>query len=217
MRTSTDGTLSLFTPGGQRKYLTGDERRRFLAAAERSGRPELHTLCATLAHTGCRISEALELTTTSVDLVDGFIAVRSLKKRSKVPVIREVPVPPELLDVLRQVHRLDAGNGERLWNLSRSRAWQLVKVVMADAGIVTGPHAMPKGLRHGFGIHAIRCGVPLNLVQRWLGHASMTTTAIYLQAMGHEERAIAARMWTHDSDTHTTRRSRSETRILPSA
>ena len=50
----------------------------------------------------------------------------------------------------------------------------------------------PKGLRHSFGIHAIRFGVPLNLVQRWLGHASMTTTAIYLDALGGE---IAARMW----------------------
>jgi site-specific recombinase XerD len=52
-----------------------------------------------------------------------------------------------------------------------------------------------KGLRHSFGLHAIRSGVPLNLVQRWLGHASMNTTAIYLQAIGDEEREIAARMW----------------------
>jgi integrase/recombinase XerD len=37
--------------------------------------------------------------------------------------------------------------------------------------------------------------VSLNLVQRWLGHASMNTTAIYLQAIGNEEREIAARMW----------------------
>jgi integrase len=66
---------------------------------------------------------------------------------------------------------------------------------MADAKIADGPHATPKGLRHGFGIHAIRSGVPLNLVQRWLGHSSMTTTAIYLQAIGDEERTIAARMW----------------------
>jgi hypothetical protein len=31
----------------------------------------------------------------------------------------------------------------------------LVKHVMADAKIADGPHATPKGLRHGFGIHAI--------------------------------------------------------------
>ena len=42
---------------------------------------------------------------------------------------------------------------------------------------------------------ARRDGVPLNLVQRWLGHASMATTAIYLDALGEEEREIAARMW----------------------
>jgi len=70
---------------------------------------------------------------------------------------------------------------------------------MRAAGIANGPHAAPKGLRHGFGIHAIRSGVPLNLVQRWLGHASIKTTAIYLQAMGVEEREIAARMWAGDS------------------
>jgi integrase/recombinase XerD len=44
-------------------------------------------------------------------------------------------------------------------------------------------------------LHAIRCGVPLNLVQKWLGHARMETTAIYLQATGPEEREMAERMW----------------------
>jgi site-specific recombinase XerD len=83
-------------------------------------------------------------------------------------------------------------------------------VIPAKAGIAAGPHAKPsqakpsqakpsqakpRGLRHSFGLHAIRSGVPLNLVQRWLGHASMHTTAIYLQAIGDEEREIAARMW----------------------
>lgn len=66
---------------------------------------------------------------------------------------------------------------------------------MEQANIPDGPHATPKGLRHGFGLHAVRCGIPVNLVQRWLGHANMATTAIYLQAMGREERDIAARMW----------------------
>jgi site-specific recombinase XerD len=39
-------------------------------------------------------------------------------------------------------------------------------------------------------------GVPLNLLQRWLGHAQLTTTAIYANAIGPEERQIAERMWT---------------------
>jgi integrase/recombinase XerD len=188
---------SLYGAGGQRKYLTADERRRFLLTASRVPRAEVRTLCLLLAHTGCRISEALATTPASIEPTAGFVSIRCLKKRRGVLVVREVPVPPEMLDALTQIHDLAHGAGSaRLWGLSRSRAWQLIKAVMRDAGIVGGPHATPKGLRHAFGLHAIRCGVPLNLVQRWLGHASMTTTAIYLQAMGAEEREIAARMWT---------------------
>jgi integrase/recombinase XerD len=31
--------------------------------------------------------------------------------------------------------------------------------------------------------------------QKWLGHAQLTTTAIYANAVGEEEQSIAARMW----------------------
>jgi integrase len=185
---------SLYTPGGKRKYLTRDERARFIAAAKANPRLPLRTFCLTLAYTGCRISEALALQRSAIEIDGGFIALRSLKKRSGNVVIREVPVPPDLLNAIAEVHA-DVIDTERLWPWSRSRAWQLIGMVMAAAEIAPGIHATPKGLRHGFGIHAIQSGVPLNLIQRWLGHARMETTAIYLQAMGSEERDIAARMW----------------------
>jgi integrase/recombinase XerD len=72
--------------------------------------------------------------------------------------------------------------------------WRRVREVMAQAGI-RGPHASPKGLRHGFGVAAVTSGVPLNLVQKWLGHAQLSTTAIYADAVGDEEHAIADAMW----------------------
>jgi integrase/recombinase XerD len=53
----------------------------------------------------------------------------------------------------------------------------------------------PKGLRHGFGIRAASRNIPPNLIQRWMGHASLKTTAIYLDAVGAEEREFASRMW----------------------
>jgi integrase/recombinase XerD len=192
----TDGRPagSLYTPSGQRKYLTAGERARFLQAAKDCARAELRTLCLTLAYTGCRISEALALTPAKVEREAGFIAIRSLKKRNGGVVIREVPVPTGLLHELSQVHER-TNRTEQLWPLSRTWAWQQIKRTMHEAAISDGPHQTPKGLRHSFGIHAIRSGVPLNLVQRWLGHASMTTTAIYLDALGEEEREIAARMW----------------------
>ena len=54
---------------------------------------------------------------------------------------------------------------------------------------------MPKGLRHGFGVNAFQSNVPPHLVQRWLGHASLRTTAIYGDVVGAEERGFAARIW----------------------
>jgi integrase len=74
-------------------------------------------------------------------------------------------------------------------------AWRRVIEVMEAAGIPPGPHRCPKGLRHGYGVHAISSGVPLNMLRRWMGHASMETTAIYANALGAEEQGIAARMW----------------------
>lgn len=45
------------------------------------------------------------------------------------------------------------------------------------------------------GVHAIVQGVPLSMLQRWLGHAQLSTTALYAEAVGKEEQHIAARMW----------------------
>ena len=71
-----------------------------------------------------------------------------------------------------------------------------VKEVMNKAGIdTTLPHATPKGLRHGFAIHALSKEVPLNMVSKWLGHADLKTTAFYLNAVGVEQRDFASRMW----------------------
>lgn len=185
---------SLYSGKGRRKYLTLAERTRFLAAARQCRRPDVRALSLTLAYTGCRISEALALTRSAVEVESGFIAFRTLKRRAHAVVMREVPVPPELLAAFRNVNA-GPGPDARFLRLSRSQAWRHIKALMRKAGIPDGPQASPKGLRHGFGLHAIRCGVPLNLVQKWLGHARMETTAIYLQATGPEEREMAKRMW----------------------
>lgn len=196
MRINGNQPGSLYTATGRRKYLTADERSRFLAAALACPRADQRTLCLTLAYTGCRISEALALTASCIERDSGFIAFRTLKKRRGVVVIREVPAPADLLDAIAAVHDIEKADPDvRLWQFSRSRAWQLVKEVMKAAHIAPGIHATPKGLRHGFGLHALRSGVPINLVKRWLGHARLETTEIYLQAVGVEEREIAARMW----------------------
>lgn len=57
------------------------------------------------------------------------------------------------------------------------------------------PEASPKGLRLGVGIAAVSAGIPLNPVQKWLGHAQFISMAIEADAVGAEEKDIARRMW----------------------
>ena len=184
--------IQLFDAAGQRKYLTPGQRQQFLQSAEKAP-GEVFTFCATLAHTGCRISEVLALTGSRVDISAGVIIVESLKKRRK-GIFRAVPVPRDLLQTLDSVHDLRCVGDSRLWGWSRTTAWRRVKDVMKDASI-SGLYATPKGVRHGFGIKATTSDVPLNMTQKWMGHARLETTAIYANAVGPEERKIAERMW----------------------
>jgi len=81
-----------------------------------------------------------------------------------------------------------------LWPWSRTTPWRYLKAVKVKAE-VTRSAAMPKGMRHAFGVAAIRSSVPPNLVQRWLGRASLETASIYADVAGQEEREFAARVW----------------------
>jgi site-specific recombinase XerD len=66
---------------------------------------------------------------------------------------------------------------------------------MQAADIAQGPHQTAKGLRHAYGIHAISKGIPVTSVQKWLGHAQLSTTAIYVDFVGAEASDLATRMW----------------------
>jgi len=189
--------MTLHTPFGGRKYLNSAERRRFAAAAATMP-PEERVFCLLLMWSGCRISEALSVTALSFDHASGTVAILTLKRRNKI-VIRQVPLPRSLTTDLAEVFDLRAREQNldlarnRLWNWHRVTAWRHVKRVMRRAGI-SGGAAMPKGLRHAFGVVAFQV-VPPHMVQRWMGHASLRTTAIYGDVSGREERIFAKRIW----------------------
>ena len=70
---------------------------------------------------------------------------------------------------------------------------------MRRAG-VSGGMASPKGLRHSFAVACISRNIPLTTVQKWLGHARLETTALYLGVSDEEERKLARRLWKNPLD-----------------
>ncbi len=187
---SCSDETALFDQDGQRKYLSQSEGRRFLRAAAMADETT-RIFCRLLHFTGCRISEALELTGHRLDVEGRRVIFRTLKRRKRV--FRAVPVPARLM---AELTRLADGNpdGGPLWSWCRQTAWRRVKKVMAAAGI-NGPQAVPRGLRHQFGVRALQVHMPLTTTQRLLGHASPSTTAIYQHATGDDERQLLCRMW----------------------
>jgi integrase/recombinase XerD len=137
----------------------------------------------------------LALTPERLDASNEAIVFETLKQR-RDGVFRAVPIPRQLLALITcETGKSQAGTtGQRLWPWGRTTAWKHVRRVLKAAGI---PDALckPKALRHGFAVDAGQNSVPLNIVQRWLGHARIETTAIYAGAIGDEERVLAGRAW----------------------
>ena len=166
------------------------------AAAMFDARSALFAL--TLAWTGARVSEVLALTPLSFQVERSLVAFVTLKRRRWS--VREVPIPPCLMQTLAAEFSLDAAQydqascNQRIWPLSRVTAWRLIKRVMHNAH-VSGRLACPRGLRHAFGVGTLQAGVPITLLQRWMGHARLSTTAIYAAVSGPEEFAMAKKFW----------------------
>ena len=188
---------ALYATDGGRKYLNRAERRRVLAVMETLD-PDKALFALTLAWSGARVSEVLALTPASFQIERGVVALRTLKRRRHS--VREVPLPPNVMAALNRHFDLSAMQrdgalaGQRLWPWRRETVWRFIKAVMEESDIV-GRAACARGLRHAFGVGALQAAVPLNLVQRWLGHARISTTAIYADACGPEEQGFAARFW----------------------
>jgi len=200
--------MRLFSPAGERLYLSADERSRFLLAALEEDR-ENRLFCTVLHYTGARPSEVLGLTPNQISLTDKTLSFKTLKKRKrdsegrlKAAQYRTIPVPDKVIDDLdlvfdlRRIEKQAKINHLPLWTMSRATAWRMVKKVMSRAGI-KGKQATSKGLRHGFGI-AMLSGdkpLPLNILRDLMGHSDSKTTEIYLQAIGSEKRNLVMQAW----------------------
>jgi integrase len=80
---------------------------------------------------------------------------------------------------------------------TRGRPWSAAAVrrefraVAAEAGVRR--RFAPHQLRHAHALELAREGVPLNIIQRQLGHTNLGTTSIYLQGIDPEEILAAVR------------------------
>jgi site-specific recombinase XerD len=143
-----------------------------------------------------RIQEALALGERDLDPRRGSLLVRSGKGGRR----REIGMDAWGFEQLRPwlAARIELPGGRLFCGIdgpTRGRPWSSANVrvefrrLAAHAGIRR--RFAPHQLRHAHAVELAREGVPLNVIQRQLGHANLGATSIYLQGIDTEEIIVA--------------------------
>jgi integrase/recombinase XerD len=133
---------------------------------------------------GLRVSELCGLALTGIDVGARAVTVQGKGSRERtVPFGRTAA---GAIDAWLERGRPSLARGARHGRLfvnarggplSRMGFWKILHGHARSAGIGTRVH--PHTLRHSFATHLLQGGADLRVVQELLGHASVTTTAIY--------------------------------------
>jgi integrase len=162
------------------------------AAGEDRHGARLRALIAVLWRAGLRIQEALALAERDLDPERGALLVRSGKGGRR----REIGMDSWGFEQLRPwlEFRLELPVGPLFCVIdgpTAGHAWSGAGVrvefrrLATEAGVRR--RFAPHQLRHAHAIELARERVPLNIIQRQLGHANLGTTSIYLQGIDTEE------------------------------
>jgi integrase/recombinase XerD len=136
--------------------------------------------------TGMRVTEMVTLDINALNLDSGYLICHEGERQA-----RQIPLDAETVAVLCRyltearpvlVSQADLNilfTNHRGKPLTRQGLWLILKGYAEAAGL--GSSVTPHTLRHSFAMHRLQQGVELREVQHLLGHASISTTQIYMR------------------------------------
>jgi integrase/recombinase XerD len=172
-------------------FLTGAETEALLAVPDRStrtGRRD-HAWMLLAVQTGLRASELTALTRRDVHLGTGaYVACHGKGRKDRI-----TPLTPGTVTTLRAWLAEHAGTPDdplfttiRGGPMSRDALQQRLSLYATAARrscpTLTSKNVTPHVLRHSAAMALLRAGNDITIIALWLGHESVTTTQIYLQA-----------------------------------
>jgi integrase/recombinase XerD len=168
------------------RTLSAGEAERLIEAANGTSPRALRdrALVELMYGAGLRVSEAVGLDRTGVDLEGRF--VRCMGKGSKE---RVVPIGRQAVEALRRYlargrphldrrHRPELFLNAHGGALTRAGAFLILRKLAGSAGLEP-ERVHPHLLRHSFATHLLEGGADLRSVQEMLGHADLSTTERY--------------------------------------
>ena len=180
-------TLDLIRPGKEQKLpvvLSVEEVRHLLGTVHK---PHYRVCLSTLYGCGLRVSEGRSLQVSDIDSARMTVHVRGGKGKKD----RYVPLPESVLSMLRAYwtsHRhpiwlfpQHSSSGSSATRATQPQNYHGLYYVLKAALKECGLHkpVTLHTLRHSWATHLLEAGVSLRLIQAWLGHESLRTTALY--------------------------------------
>jgi site-specific recombinase XerD len=154
-----------------------------------------HAILRLAYDTGCRSAEVATSLLEDLDLGRRELFVRRARTKSR----KGRPVyfgerAGKALEAWLALRPADSGFDEiflshyqgKVQPLTRYGLYQSLQKWAEKAGIAA--HLKFHALRHSFAIYGLRRGLPINHIQKQLGHANLKTTAIYLEVEDEERR-----------------------------
>lgn len=161
------------------------------AAALRASSPPFRRLLTFLRATGCRPGEAATLRFADVDDATGVVTILAHKTAKQTRRPRVLVLPAVALRLVQFLHRTARPGQQHVFTNARHQPWNRYSIanrwkrLRRELGLPL--NCKLYGLRHRFGTHAIRVGVPIKTVSILMGHRSVRTTERYIHCDGDLE------------------------------
>jgi len=155
------------------RYLAVDEEMMALSLLQQWQQPTIKETVITLIDTGMRVGELLKLSVRDVDLNENIISIW----QNKGDLPRSVPMTDRVRQIIEA--RCERSRGLVFFDLNREVLryyWDRVRSAM---DLDDDDQFVPHALRHTCATRLVQAGVSLFVVQKLLGHSTITVTQKY--------------------------------------
>lgn len=160
---------------GRVRFLDSQEEVELISLLRRWSRDEEADAVVVLIDTGMRYGEFTSVTRRDIDLQQGLISV--WENKGDLP--RSVPMTTRVKEIVENRIALTTNATDRLFPYPKGwlrKTWDRAATIM---GLGVDKQFVPHALRHTCASRLVQRGVPLKVVQEWLGHKGISTTMRY--------------------------------------
>ena len=163
---------------GRERFLTEKEEQDAIALLSSWGKDDHRDAFIVLLDTGLRTGELFKLQAKDADFKQGKYGILTLW-RTKNDLPRSVPMTYRVSSIVKKRVNACKNSNEPIFNFNQwwlRSTWDRLK---SNLGLTNDSQFVPHILRHTCASRLVQRGVPLLMVQKWLGHESLQSTMRY--------------------------------------